>query len=377
MLESTAEEQLPQSARAPRAACRSVLMVGTDASGKGGISTVINGYADGGLFDRFTVEYVVTHRNGSAWEKITTALRGWAKVASALRRLDAPLVHIQTASHASFWRKFVVCLMAWLAGRPYILHIHGGGFLHFYEKSGRLARRCIRSALANADLVLTLSEPWRERLQKICPAARVEVLSNAVPLPSAQDLLPASKREHTVLFLGDISRAKGVSDLVRAFALANDGYRLVFGGTGATGDLLRLARSLHVGEAVECPGWMSGEHKRSALARAALFVLPSYAEGMPMAVLEAMSWGLPVIATPVGALPQLIQHERNGLLVPAGDIAALSQALARLMQDPRLRDRLGAAARATVEARYTPDAMLSTLGQIYNRFGIQARGVVR
>src|SRR5690349_6227534 len=148
----------------PSVVCRSVLMVGTDLDGMGGVRAVVRGYLDGGLFERYNCVYVASHRAGSTWIKILTALKAWVRVAYLLRKLDAPLIHVQTASRGSFWRKSVVCLMARMAGRPYLVHLHGGGFTRFYEESGPLARRFIRSTLAHAALVIALSEEWRNRL---------------------------------------------------------------------------------------------------------------------------------------------------------------------------------------------------------------------
>src|SRR5690348_10557728 len=126
-------------------------MVGTDVGGEGGISSVVSGYVSGGLFDRFPGRYVATHRSGSRWTKITVAAVGLARVALMLHRLDAPLVHVQTASRASFWRKAIVCVMARMAGRPYIIHLHGGEFLQFYrDESGWLVRRFVQRVLSGA-----------------------------------------------------------------------------------------------------------------------------------------------------------------------------------------------------------------------------------
>jgi glycosyltransferase involved in cell wall biosynthesis len=176
----------------PALRCRSVLMVG-------------------GLFKRYHCVYVASHRAGGHWVKITTALKAWLRVAVLLRKLDAPLVHVQTASRGSFWRKFVVCLLARAAGRPYLVHLHGGGFTRFYEnESSPLGRRLIRSTLAHAALVIALSEEWRERLLKICPTARVEVLHNAVAIPDTARLRRLEDHETTLLFLGHLLRDKGV-----------------------------------------------------------------------------------------------------------------------------------------------------------------------
>ena len=360
----------------PTVRCRSVLMVGTHLDGMGGVRAVVKGYVDSGLFERYHCVYVASHRAGSNWVKITTALKAWLRVAVLLRKLDAPLVHVQTASRGSFWRKFVVCLLARAAGRPYIVHLHGGGFTRFYEnESSPLGRRLIRATLAHASLVIALSEEWRERLLNICPTAKVEVLHNAVAIPDTARVRRLEDHETTILFLGHLLRDKGVYDLVRAFALIAPRLpraRLVLGGVGNLDEVRKLIQQLEIQARVSCPGWLGPEKKLAALATSTLFVLPSYAEGMPMALLEAMSWRLPVISTSVGGIPQVIQNEVNGLMLAPGDIESLAAAMRRLLEDPALRERLGSAARATIETHFSlPDAM-EKLGRIYARFGLEA-----
>jgi glycosyltransferase involved in cell wall biosynthesis len=368
---------MPPRSPSPTVICRSVLMVGADLEGRGGIRAVVQGYREGGLFERVPCVYVATHRRGSAWTKLSAAVSGWTRIALLLRTMEAPLLHVHSASRASFWRKSIVCLLARLAHRPYLLHVHGGDFLKFYEEEcGAAARRIVRGVLGRAALVLALSEEWRARLARIAPGARIEVLTNAVALPAPGEWRAARDSRPTVLFLGDVSRRKGVHDLVRAFAAIAPRHpraRLVCAGEGALEDLRRLAERLGLSQRIACPGWLAAERKNAELAAATIFVLPSYAEGLPMALLEAMSFALPVIATPVGAIPQVISDGVNGLLVPAGDVPALAAALARLLGEPALRARLGAAARASIEARFSLESAIERLLALYGRFGIEAR----
>lgn len=375
MLESAVSSSY-DAAHEPIMRCRSVLMVGTDLDGMGGVRAVVKGYVDSGLFQRYRCVYVASHRAGSTWVKITTALKAWVRVAVLLRKLDAPLVHVQTASRGSFWRKFVVCLLARAAGRPYIVHLHGGGFTRFYEnESSPLGRRLIRATLEHAALIIALSAEWRERLLNICPTAKVEVLHNAVAIPDTARLRRLEDHEMTVLFLGHLLKDKGVYDLVRAFALVAARLpraRLILGGVGNLDEVSKLARQLEIQGRVSCPGWLGPEKKLAALATSTLFVLPSYAEGMPMALLEAMSWRLPVITTPVGGIPQVIQNDVNGLMLAPGDIEGLAAAMRRLLEDPALRERLGSAARATIETHFSLSDAMDRLSAIYARFGLEA-----
>ena len=363
-------------ARTGRRTCHSVLMVGTHLEAAGGIRAVVQGYLEGGLFNRFPGVYVHTHANGSVWRKAYCALRGYLAIAWYLLTLDAPLVHMHVASRASFWRKSIVCLMARLRGRPYILHLHGGEFARFYQdECGPREKRYVRWIFENAALVLALSDEWRQRLLRICPRATIEVLVNAVSLPEPRVLNEPTPLAPRVLFLGHLERAKGTYDLVHAFARVAERFpqaRLVCGGDGAIEHVRTLAQQLGISDRVECPGWLGLEQKRRALATAAIFALPSYAEGLPMALLEAMSWGLPVVTTPVGGIPQVVTHEMNGWLVEPGHIDELAAALSVLLEHPTTRSRLGKAARSTIEAHYTLDRALQRLGEFYGRFGLTA-----
>ena len=357
-------------------------MVGTDLSGTGGIRAVVCGYVGAGLFERYPCTYIATHRPGGAWTKAAMAVRGWWRVAVALLTLDAPLVHVQTASRASFWRKSVVCLLARAAGRPYLVHVHGGEFMKFYREESRpLTQRWIRHTLARAALVIALSDQWRERLLAIEPTACVEVLPNGVLLPDLHDLHDTRRRQaSTLLFVGDLIRAKGLHDLIRAFGRIAPRFpqlELVCAGGRPPPEMTQLVAELALQQRVAFPGWLGPERLRAELGRATVFALPSYAEGMPMALLEAMSWGLPVIATPVGGVPQVVEHGVNGLLVTPGDSDGLAAAVARLLSEPALRESLGAAARRTIATRFSLQTALDRLGELYRRFGLEPRPPAR
>jgi glycosyltransferase involved in cell wall biosynthesis len=118
-------------------------------------------------------------------------------------------------------------------------------------------------------------------------------------------------------------------------------------------------------------GWLGREAAGQLLSRASVFVLPSYAEGLPMSVLEAMAAGCPVVATRVGGIPDLITDGVDGLLVPPGDPHALAAALERILRDPAFARQLGNAARQTIANRYTAERSLERLEQLYAGLGVR------
>ena len=351
-------------------------MVGTSPEVRGGISSLVRSYYNGGLFRRFDVRYVPTHRDGTALQKAVAAFGAYASLSRLLLTADAPLVHIHLASRASFWRKSVVCALARLRGRPYVLHVHGAEFSKFYhEECGAFSKWIVRRVLERAALVLALSGQWNEVLKRIAPGATVQTLPNAVPL---HDVPPrvAANAPARILFAGRIGARKGTYELLRAFARLAPQFpsaTLVCAGDGEAAQLKALAAELGVAEQVECPGWLSPEAMGSEMQRASIFALPSHHEGVPMAMLEAMSRSLPVLTTPVGGIPEVLENERNGILVTPGDVDAIEAALERLLRSSAERERLGAAARVTIAERFSLDSTIERLAALYRFFGVPER----
>lgn len=346
-----------------------VLMLGTSLEGRGGIATAVSVLRQSGLFERERVRYVCTHADGSRAVKARHALSAFWQAAHICLVQRPAIVHVHAATGASFARKSLLLLIARLAGCQTIFHFHSGHFREFAtRRSGPLMRRWIRHTLERSALVLTLSEGWSGFVRDIAPRAQVAVLPNSVQLPPGA---PALRTEPgRILFLGRVEEAKGVCELLQACALLAPRYpalRVVLAGNGDLDGAQRQARALGMAGRVELPGWLGSEARGVELERAEVFCLPSHAEGMSMAVLEAMAAGKAVVATRVGAIPEVIVDGENGLLAPPRDGAALAGVLARALDDAALRERLGLRARETVERHYSVDAVGARLGAIYRQ----------
>jgi glycosyltransferase involved in cell wall biosynthesis len=341
-------------------------MVGTALEGKGGVAAVVSVLRQHGLFERERVRYVATHREGSMAVKACGALSGFWNTLLACVRQHPAVVHVHAASRASFVRKSIVLLIARLAGSKTIFHLHGGGFRQFATvEAGALMRRWIRHTLEASSVVITLSSSWAQFVNAFAPKARVAVVPNAVPLAPPATTQPEAGR---ILFLGRLERAKGVFELLAAGALLAPRFpalRLVFGGEGDFAALRRRAAELGIEDRIELPGWIEADQRDEQLARASVFCLPSHAEGLPMAMLEAMASGRAVVASSVGGIPETIVDGGNGLLVPPRDEAALARALTQVLGDEALRARLAGAARATIEQHYSTEVVCGQLSALY------------
>ena len=339
-------------------------MLGTALDSHSGIAAVVKVYIAEGLFSRARVLYLATHRDGGRGRKLATAVRAALSLLRLLLAGRVGLVHVLAASGASFWRKALLAMLARAFGVPYVMHIHCGRFVSFHRKRGALARRWIRRVLERARVVIALSEEWIAPLTAIAPGARIAVAPNPVQIPRIA--APVNAGRPTVLYLGMLHEAKGVHDLVRAWPSvlrAIPDARLVLAGSGGLGEVDELARALGIRAAVETPGWLAGPAKEAAIREAWVFALPSYAEALPMSLLECMAAGVPAVATRVGAIPSAIGD--SGLLVPCGDPAALGEALLELLRNTEVRLSFGCAARERVAQRYSPQAVLPQIEAIW------------
>jgi glycosyltransferase involved in cell wall biosynthesis len=266
----------------------------------------------------------------------------------ALRLLGrCDVVHANLASRGSTWRKAIIADVARRLGVPYVLHLHGALYREFVTQASERQRRRIRRLFGGASRVVVLGDAWRSFVVKetlVTPDAIV-VMRNAVP---AIDHGLTSDDFKRILFLGVLGKRKGTPELVEALARLPRGGRWIasIAGNGDIAPTRVALEDLELTDRVELPGWVDAEEATSLLSRSDILVLPSFAENLPMSVVEGMAAGLAIVTTPVGATPEIIVNGETGLLVPPGDVDALARALRLLLEDDRLRHRLGANARA-------------------------------
>ncbi len=350
-----------------------VVMIGTSPETQGGISTVVNVLDNAGLLRRCDVDYIITHRDGGTWTKVAAVLRTWPRFIIRLLRGRVAMLHAHTSSRASFWRKCLFIVPAILVGTPVVLHLHAGKFHVFYsETCSASARRFVRWVFEHARRVVVLSESWRRWAQTSFPAANIMVIPNPVGIPVFSGNRLSEHKPATLLFLGRLGQGKGAYDLLQAVAQLvprHPGLRLLMGGDGELEAVRAAAQDLHIGANVELLGWVPGAEKTRLLNEASLYVLPSYNEGLPMSVLEAMAHGLPVVSTPVGGIPEAVSDGVEGFLVEPGDVVALADRLDRLLADPALRVRMGLAARKRAETDFCAGKIVERWVALYSELG--------
>jgi glycosyltransferase involved in cell wall biosynthesis len=349
----------------------SLVMLGPAPQARGGIASVVQTYRVHGLFERWPIEYLATHGEDGARD-VALALSALRRFAVLLLRERGMAVHVHAAAGHGFWREALFMALAIAMRRPLILHLHGGGFEQFHHRAGPLARGALSLLLECAACVVVPCEAMRGWIRGIARGAQVA----CVPEPVAPEQAPPAERQaNLVLFLGRLDAAKGLFDLFEAVAAlraAVPDLRLLCAGDGDRAAASRQAERLGIADAVKFTGWVGPSGRRVLLESAAVFALPSYDEALPMNLIEAMAAGIPVVASAVGGIPEAVSDGVTGFLVAPGDIATLQRQLKRLLAEPTLGARVGAAASESVRLRFAPERALPRLEEVYAAVGLCA-----
>lgn len=245
---------------------------------------------------------------------------------------------------------------------PYLVSLRGGdvpGFpLTELATYHLLTRPIIHFFWRHATYVVANSEGLRSIAQGSISNKQIEMIPNGVdtekfyPAPTNPER-SSGLNQVRLLIVGRLVRQKGLDILFKAMTQFTSTTLEIVGDGQAKNDLESLATTLNLNSRVHFVNWLVREHLLGHYHSADIFVFPSRAEGMPNVLLEAMASGLPVIATQIAGNEELVQDGETGLLIPVEDVDALSQALSRLIADPALRRRMGAAGRARVERDYS------------------------
>jgi glycosyltransferase involved in cell wall biosynthesis len=320
------------------------------------------------LWPTWDVRHVATHRRGSLATKARAFATGLGRFLAELVVRRPALVHVHTSSHGSFARKSALTWLSRAAGVPVVLHVHSGAFGDFHAGAPPVVQRYIRRTLTAADRVVALDASWAGVLQRIAPDAHVVVVPNGVT-PRALVPQAGPGEPVRVLFVGAVTEAKGAFVLLDAWRdvvtrTPTADLQLVLAGAGDLDRARSRLEDLDLAGRVRLAGWVDPSGVAHLMSTSHVLVLPSRAEGQPMAVLEGMAHGLCVVGTAVGGIPGLLTGE-CGLLVPPDDVGALAEALHRVVTDPALRSRLGARAWARVRERYDLDLTWRQLDRLY------------
>ena len=339
---------------------------------KGGIAAVVNGYRGSTLEEKYDVIYVESYKDGNKFIKLVKALKGYVHFAKVLFCDRPNLVHLHSSFGASFYRSIPFIYMASWANTPIINHIHGADFKEFYLDVSEQKKKKIRKVYSKCSKLIALSEQWKENISLIVPKEKIVVIENYSILH--EDALQQRLNRpcnNIILFLGELGRRKGCYDIpsvIQKVVMVIPNVKFVLCGTGSSEDenaIKMLIKEKGVEKNVRFLGWVRDERKDKILREADVFFLPSYNEGMPMSILDAMGYGLSVVGTNVGGIPKIVRHGENGFCCKPGDIDGFAQGIIKLLTNKEERNRAAEESIRIVKSGYSLETHLRLLEQTY------------
>lgn len=259
-----------------------------------------------------------------------------------LGRVD--IAHINLSAFGSTYRKLILARISRICRLPYVLHLHSGQFEDFWDSRKRFLMKEIDLMFRRSQRIIVLGSYWKQVVSDRLPdcSGKIVIVPNATRTAHFNNPKIINEAAN-ILFLGRLGPEKGVPQLVMAFArlVSKPGWRAILAGDGAVKETRAAVERAGLGNRISVPGWVDSAEVEALLHAADILVLPSLSENLPMSVVEALAHGAAVICTPVGALPEIIKHEKTGLIVKPGDVEEIASALGRLIEDPDLRRRLG------------------------------------
>lgn len=352
-----------------------VIVIGTDPNSKsGGIGIVLPGYLQAirslGLRCMCIPTYHPTELGGRWYLWLRAAPQLVHLVRLARRQGAVPVVYSHAGAAPSMLREAILLRMARLAGARTIMHLHASHIDAYLES--KLAVALLRVLLSRIDVLVVLTDWWRQRLTASRLHERITVIPNpllpeleAAASTAANRPLPATGRV-TLLSMTRLVAGKGVDVAIRALALLPKRMHLVVAGDGPLRSALeRLAESLDLKERITFRGWISGIEKRELLESAHVFCLPSTKDSFPIAMVEAMSHGLPVVAVRWGGIPEVVPDGRAGLLADADDPQQIAAAILRLIEEPAMYEAMTREAKLCALEICSPKAVAVRLGALF------------
>lgn len=330
--------------------------------------------------ERATLLPLDTRGGKSAFVSSFYLLKAFGVLILSKLKGDLNGVHINMAERLSMFRKTLVIIVAKSLGFPVLLHLHAAQLHHFYAKLPGFLKAYTRWAFSKADKVAVLglnSQEFVIKTLKVAPEKTV-IITNGVPAP-VFERKPYSESNNLVriIFLGNLSERKGVSDLLEAISMSKAFMgglaEAVFVGSGNVSDFQKKAESLGVADKVSFTGWADQLEAQKWMASADVLVLPSYDEGLPLVILEALGNGVAVLCTPVGEIDHNLTHNQDSVFVKPGAVKEMAKAIDKLSLDKNFRNNIAQNGKALFEQRYSLESFSGSVAKVHQEvFGVHS-----
>lgn len=346
-----------------------VLMVGVDNKAAGGMWTVIENYLNNKEFcEGINLKYIPTATSSFLLKKLLFSAKGLIKVFLYLIFNKIDIVHVHMAEKGSVFREGIVVVFSKIMKRKVIIHMHGATFEEWYSNQKKIIKNLVRYIFNLCDMFLILGEFYRPFMKTIIlDETKINVLYNAVYVPKYNKY---NKNGNEIIFLGMLIERKGIDDLLNAIERIKNSLpnNIIFKlyGMDKNGNIEKKISESGLGNVVKYCGWMTYDMRDECFSKSIINVLPSYHEGLPMSILETMSYGIPNISTYVAGIPEVIRNNQDGILINPGEVDKLSRILLELIENVDLRESFSNNSYNHIKATFNVKKHIEKLEKFYN-----------
>lgn len=340
---------------------KKVLVIATSHKTRGGITSVVKAHQRGKQWKDFHCRWIETHIDKSNILKLWYLFKGFISYLVLLPSYD--IIHIHTSEPPSAIRKCPFLWWAKIWRKKVIIHFHA-----FSPETTIKSKykNVYKYLFDKADTVIVLSNLWKKYVNETFNLGdKIQVVYNPCTTEVTNKQYP---KKNQILYAGTVNARKGYADMIKAFALIAKKYptwQIVFAGNGEIEQGKRLAKELEIEKQTVFLGWVNGIDKDKAFKEASIFCLPSYAEGFPMAVLDAWAYGLPVITTPVGGIPDIAIDGKNVFLFNPGDTKTLATQMEKLITNTAIRDSIAKESVKLAQTTFNINTINEKIATIY------------
>jgi glycosyltransferase involved in cell wall biosynthesis len=290
-----------------------ICVLGTSPNARGGIGTVIKEFHAGFQHPGYEYLFIVSHDDINPIAKLFKGLKAAAQLLTLCGKRKIDAVHIHSADGASFIRAKMYISIAHRFSIPVINHIHAASWDTFYLQAPKKRQREIERIYSQCDALIALSDEWRMNLSMVFPKERIYVLENFIPFIDESHV--PSIGNHQIALISRIEKVKGTDilpDIISSTLTKISDAHFVICGEGSQLEMLKKTCSIKgISEKnLTFGGWVTADQRKQILSESSLYLLPSYAEGMPMSILEGIGFNIPIVTTPVGGIPQIVQDKK-------------------------------------------------------------------
>lgn len=348
---------------------KKVCMIVPSFTAKGGIATVVSGYRGSTLEQLYNIKYVETYIDGNKVRKLIKAILAYIKFLLLLIIWNPDIIHIHSSFGASFYRKLPIIYFAAWFHKPIINHIHGSALDDLYINANTKKQKLVLKVFNKSSKLVVLSNEWKEKYKNIVPENIISVIENYSILQKVEEIKLQNNR---VLFLGFLSKAKGCFDIpiiAKKVGKIISGTTFILAGEGHDEEKNTIHKIIKDNQIdnIVFTGWVRGKEKDELLKSSDIFFLPSYGEAMPMSILEAMGYALPIVTSNIGGIPQLVKDNENGFIFEPGDVEGFSNAIIKILTNVNLKNRLGEKSYEIAKEKYSLEIHVGKIRKLYDQ----------